>query len=194
MEMSKDPAFVINHELRSRGLASLGEAGALIPQLAMFVRDHGHLRALLNVCEPQDRQDMYDALVPNLRFKARSLAEYLIELAHDAERRQLPTIGEDGQFRAFKVPELHSEPEGDDAIATAAAAEGVAKQHLHVVCAKCTREDVFHGLTKQDAVDALRAAGWRGARKRTARDREERVAVEICPECFRQIERRIVRA
>jgi len=183
--MREDSAFTINHALRTKGLASLEQAGALIPQLAMFVRGHDHFRALLNACEPENRRAMYDSLAPNLRFKARPLATYMIELAQDAERRQLPTVDAAGKFQPFKVAEIHTEPKSDAAIAelkTAnnAVAEAVAKQHLHVVCAKCTREEVFHGVTKQDAVDALRSAGWtRGVR--WYRDTAE--PTEICPEC-----------
>jgi hypothetical protein len=193
--MSHDSAFAINHFLRSNGLAGLSEAGALMTQLAMFVRDDRHFGALLNACEPAERGHMYDALAPNVRFKARPLADYMIEAAQDAERRQLPTIGEDGHFKAFKVPEIgdrsqksevrSQNTEGRDAaIATEAVAEEIAKERLHVVCLLCTREDFFRGITKQDAVEASRAAGWRAGFKRK-HNSDEREQVEICPRCVK---------
>jgi hypothetical protein len=183
--MSHDSQFAINHALRSRGLASLSEGPALVAQLAMFVRDDAHFRALINACEPEERGHLYDALAPNVRFKPRPLADYLIELAQDAERRQLPTIGEDGRFRAFHRPEIQSEPASDAAIATNAVAESVAKERLHVICLLCTRGDVFRGVTQEDAVHELRAAGWRMGFKCRKED-GERDQVEICPRCVKK--------
>ena len=180
--MSIDSKFAINHYLRSNGMASLDEAGPLVAQFAYLVRDHTHFRSLLNACEPAERGHMYAAMAPNLRFEAKPLATYMIEMAQDAERRQLPTIGEDGNFKPFKVPELTSAPGSDEAIATAAVADAVAKQRLLVVCAVCTREDVFRGLSKEDAVKEARAAGWRHAQKH---DGDLSQPVEVCPRCVK---------
>lgn len=193
--MREDSAFAINHALRSMGLASLSEAGALIPQLAMFVRDDRHFRRLLLACEPEDRQHMYDALAPNLRFKPRTLAAYIIEEALDAEARQLPIIGPDGQLQPFKVPALQSPAPAtvEDAIATAAVAEAMAKERLWVVCVVCTREDVFRGVTKEDAVADARKAGWRMGLKRSSPGAEP-VQVEVCPKCVRERAPRVIAA
>lgn len=185
--MSKD-RFAINHELKSRGFASLDEAGPLITQLAYLVTDDRHFATLLNACEPEHRRDMYEAMAPNLSFKPRSLAEYLIESAQDAERRQLPTIGPAGELVPFKVPELRSPAAApataDDAIATAAAV--IAKEHLHAVCTLCTREENVSAITKEDAVRELRKLGWRYAFRNSpldpSRDPER---VEVCPSCVR---------
>lgn len=185
-----DSQFAINHFLRSKGFADLSEAGALMTQLAYTVRDDRHFASLLNACEPAERGHMYNALAPNLRFKARSLAEYMIDSAQDAERRQLPTIGEDGHFKEFKVPEFRSPAPAapaagsDDAIATAAVAEVVAKERLWVVCAVCTREDIFRGVTRQDALEDARKTGWRMAVKGKGVG-ESTEQVEVCPACVR---------
>ncbi len=191
--MSFDSQFAINHFLRSNGLAGLSEAGALMTQLAYLVRDHAHFRSLLTACEPAERGEMYSALAPNLHFKARPLADYLIEAAQDAERRQLPTIGEDGHFKPFRVPELnsapaaHNKPIDDAAIATTAVAEVIAKERLWVSCTVCTREDVFRGFTKQDALDDARRAGWRMGIKRGAGDiPAASEIVEVCPACVKE--------
>lgn len=182
--MSHDSQFAINHFLRSNGLGDLSQAGALMTQLAFFVRDHAHFLALLIACEPKERHHMYDAIAPNLRFKAKPFATYLIEAAQDAERRQLPTIGEDGHFRPFRAPEVKTEPAGSDAaIATAAAIEAVAKARLWMVCALCTTEDVFRGITKEDAVRDARKAGWRLGFKKS--DTPEIESVEVCPRCVK---------
>lgn len=183
---SQDSAFLINHELRSRGLSGLDKAKELVPQLAMFVRDSTHLSSLLNACDPEERRHMYEALEPYLRFRPKPFHMYLIEMAADAERRQLPTIGPNGDLVAYKPPpEIRTSAladpaqpvSADDAFATAAVTRDTAKAHLVVVCAVCTREEVFSGITRETVTDALRAAGWRMAQTIDAE------AVELCPAC-----------
>lgn len=190
--MSRD-RFALNHELKSHGFASLDEAGTLVAQLAFLVSDDRHFASLLNACEPEERRNMYDAMAPNLAFRPRPLAEYLIDAAQDAERRQLPTIGPEGQLLAFKVPEVESAPKSDDAIATEAVAEAMAKQRLWVVCVLCTREDVFRGATKEAAIADARAAGWRIGHKRATPEAEPE-QVEVCPKCVKERAPRMVAA
>jgi hypothetical protein len=181
--MNRDP-FALNHELRSRGLASLDEAGALIPQLAYLVRDDRHFVSLLNACEPEKRRNMYEALAPNLRFRPRTFAEYLIENAQDAERRQLPTLGPAGELVPFKVPEVKTPATGDDAIATAAAV--IATETLSVVCTLCTREQTVSAISKEDAVRELRKLGWRyGFRNSLIYPGKDPERVEVCPQCVK---------
>ncbi len=177
----RDDAFAINHELKKMGLATLGEAGALMSQLAMFVRDENHFRSLLNACDPEDRRDMYESLRPNLRFELKPLDVYVAEMAIDAARRQLPTIGPDGGLVAYKPP---PEIRIDDALATDAIAADIAKYRLHVVCVVCTAEDTFSGITQEDAVKAAREYGWRMGFKRVdVADPFSREQVEVCPKC-----------
>lgn len=196
--MSHDSRFLINHELRSRGFASLDEAGPLMSQLAVCVRDEAHFRALLNACEPEHRREMYEALAPNLRFKAKPLDIYLIEMAQDAERRQLPTIGPNGELLPFSPPRIGNAlsgapPLSDDAIATEAVAEALAKERLWLVCALCTREDVFRGATKEDAVADARKNGWRVGYKRPSPESAPE-QVEVCPACVKARAPRMVAA
>lgn len=187
--MTHDEQFAINHFLRSHGLAGLDQAGALASQLAFFVRDHRHFRMLLNQCEPENRRAMYETLAPNLQFKAKPMHEYLIELARDAECRQLPTINTDGTFKPFRVAEIpvKTEAQRDAEICNAAVGEAIANEHLVVVCTLCKREDVFHGVTKEDVVAALRKAGWRHATKNERRDDGQLAQenVEVCRKCVR---------
>lgn len=187
--MSRDPAFAINHELKKMGLATLNEAAALFGQMAMLIRDDRQFRSMLNACEPAERRHMYDALAPNLRFEARPFEMYLIDLAQEAEREQLPTITADGGLAPFKVPEIETRT-ADDEAATAAAR--IEKQRLAVVCLLCTREAMFTGETKQEVVDELRKAGWRPGVKNANTDHAE--AVEICPKCVKARAPRMVRA
>ena len=93
-------------------------------------------------------------------------------VAMDAAARQLPVIGEGGKLMPFSVPEVRS----DEAIAQAAVDDALHKQRIWVTCRKCTREEVFHGKTKYDAVMALRQAGW-------TYDEIKGDGREICPDC-----------
>ena len=86
---------------------------------------------MLNICEPEERRGMYDALMPNLRFHARPLEAYVTEWREQAETRQLPVVQPDGTLRAYNVPEIVTEVQ-------ALVAEAVAKYHLIVVCRRCT--------------------------------------------------------
>jgi hypothetical protein len=127
---------------------------------------------------------MYEALRPNLNFKARRFDDYLIELAQEAERLQLPTVTADGSLAAFKPsqaafkkPELDA-PRTEAQIASAALVAEIAKEHLTVACGLCMREETFHGTDKPEAVKALRKAGWRVGYKG-----EEQERIEVCSFC-----------
>jgi hypothetical protein len=175
-------AFEINRFLQSKGMATLAQAGPLMSQLAYCIPDNAAFKRALMACEPQERRHMYDALKPNLRFKAHPLDTYVIESHQDAEARQLPTIGPDGNFIPFRVPEVQTQP-GDaevQKLVESAVVDSVARHHLRVTCFKCTKEAVFSGITKQDAVVALREAGWRLKYKP---DSVELERAEVCPEC-----------
>ena len=164
----------INTYLGNRGLAQLDDPG-LFAQLAYLVRDHDHLRSLLVAAEPDQRCAMYDALASSLRFKPRTLEEYLIEARQDAEARQLPWIAEDGTLKQYLPPEAHSDS-AEMEFLEAAISEAVAKERLDVVCRKCTRAASFYGTDKWEAVQAARDAGW-------AYSWIDGQGFEICPVC-----------
>jgi hypothetical protein len=71
----------------------------------------------------------------------------------------------------------HAQEIEEAKFATAAVAHGMAKAHLWVVCAKCTREAVFDGDTREAVAIALRDAGW----KLDADEHDQ--PIEICPKC-----------
>lgn len=158
---------VINRLLGESGLGQLSDAG-LPAQLAALVRDEAHFKSLMLACEPPMRSEMYEAMAPNLHFKARPLHEYLIEAQREAEARQLPTMDAQGNLRPFRPAELKTVQEIVDG--------ALLEQHLTLTCRKCTRQATFHGARKCDAVEAARKAGW-------CYDGTGPVPFEVCPDC-----------
>lgn len=171
------------------GLGQLEDGAGLCAQLGSLVQDHDHLRELLNVCEPELRRDLYESLKPHLRFEAKPLDVYIAELGQQAEIKQLPTIGENGQLVPFKPALPITSPEYIDArIARAmkeancedpleieldpaphpadlltaknAIAQAVSKYTLEVNCVRCTKVEFFSGVTRDEAAKASRAKGW----------------------------------
>lgn len=169
-------ASAINRVLKHFGLAQLTEAAALFDQMAYAVRDHDDFRRLVDKCEPEQRAEMYRSLAPRLSFEAKPLDVYVAELAIEAERKQLPTVGSDGKFKEFRVQEVNS----DEYIATRAVRAAIeaekAKHHLRLECVKCTREAYFDGARKVDAIFKARQAGW-------TYNEINGTGREICPKC-----------
>jgi hypothetical protein len=108
-----------------------------------MVQDHTHFTELLKACEPALRREMYEAMVPHLKFPAKPLDEYIIAAKEHAENAQLPTIEADGTLKAFAIPEID-----------------IPEFELCVVCSKCEREGFFYGERRADAIFELRHAGW----------------------------------
>jgi len=95
----------INQTLGEHGLGQLDHPG-LVNQLAYLVRDDEHFKSLLIACEPSERGHMFAAMAPNLRFKPKTLDQYLTEARQDAEARRLPLQAEDGTLKEFQIPEI----------------------------------------------------------------------------------------
>lgn len=157
----------LNHMLQSNGLGRLDAPGTM-SQMGYLVRDHEHLRELLTACVPEERGNMYETLRPNLRFKAHPLDVYLSQAAQEADAKKLPAW--DGE--KF-IPYRDYERKATQAITKdmILAAKGGT---LKVVCAKCTVEASFVGLTVVSAAIEARKAGW-------VYDRE--AEQETCPKC-----------
>lgn len=155
----------ISHYLAKHGLGRLDDLG-LMAQLGYLIDNDQEFSRLLNVCDPANRREMYEALKPNLRFAARLLDEYVSEWREQAEVRQLPVVGPDGTLRAYNVPEINT-----------VLAEAVAKYHLIIVCRRCTREASFPGTDRYECVLAARVAGW------IYTHGEQSEGYEICPQC-----------
>lgn len=183
----------VNNALGRAGLSTLDDPRGLLQQAAFLTQDHDDLRRLINKCEPQHRREMYEALKPHLSFEPKPLDVYIAELGDEAARKQLPTIGPDGHFRPFHVPELQTarlaqaitdqimgkpatEKTPEEQAAQDAVDSARAKHTLTVTCRKCTRVAQFHGDRKADAIFNARLAGW-------GYDSYQGGA-EICPECL----------
>jgi len=178
----------INRLLGKAGLATLDDPGGLVMQLGYLVEDHEHFRQLLNKCEPAERGNMYASLKPHLRFEAHPLDVYIAQSGEIAERKQLPVVGEGGKLLPFRTPAIVSkladaitdkimeaEAKPADPLQDAVGA-AIGKEHLWLVCRKCTKEAVFDGMTKREAIAKARTAGWTyNELKGDCR--------EICPDC-----------
>lgn len=150
--------------------------GEAIRQLARTIRDHKHFETILTSCTAEERQELYDAVVPNLSFTAKPLDKYVASAGQMAEREQLPVVLPDGRLGPFKPARDVSSVAKD---AENAIAQALAERILIVVCSKCTREDKFYGVGRETNVDVVlkaRRAGW-------IYDYTVRPAVEICPAC-----------
>jgi hypothetical protein len=182
---------VVNRALMSAGLGKLGDPG-MVRQLGFLVKQviktHEQFRSLLGKCEPQERHHMYEAMKPyldGLPGGAKPLDVYVAENMLEAEIRQLPTIGPGGELLPFRIPEVRTAPDdelqaktpektGELAVAQAIIDAEYARVHLALVCKRCTREDVFHAIRKEDAVERARDAGW-------LYDASSKF--EVCPKC-----------
>jgi hypothetical protein len=171
----------INNFLGNSGFATLDDPQGLIPQLAFFVEDDEHFKQLLNRCTPELRRDMYEALRPHLSFSPRPLDVYISELGLEAEIQQLPTLDEQGRFVAFRVQDIRTrEEESLRSLIGGMVEEAIAQHHLVLTCRSCTREEVFHGGRRADAIMKARQAGWTyGLDRNAGADR----AYELCPDC-----------
>jgi hypothetical protein len=166
----------INNYLGNRGLSTLDDPQGLVTQLGFLVEDEKHFMQMINKCEPQFRRDMYESLRPHLRFAVRPLDVLIAELGMQAQIEQLPTVDNDGKFRAFRIPEIKTQLE--DLVG-----EAVCRWHLVLTCRKCTLENVFHGGRKADAIQAAREAGWT-YNEIAAKDVDGKtISFEVCPKC-----------
>lgn len=192
----------INRFLGSAGLGQLSDPG-LISQIGFLagrkIKSHDDLKNWLNTCEPAERGSMLEALKPYLKFETKPLDVYVAELGMKAEADQLP-VWEDGKFRAYNPASIGTAPEwtngevyeqfgilpgkaipkGDAPLteqqqATEIISAASSKEHVWVVCSRCTKEDVFNGWCKQDAIDKMRWWGWRLDSYSPLK--------ELCPKC-----------
>lgn len=67
----------LDNKLMSMGLGNLADPG-LIRQLGLIVQGHKHLSEIVQACAPEDRNTMFEAIRPHLRFKPYALDFYLM--------------------------------------------------------------------------------------------------------------------
>lgn len=173
----------INRMLATHGLGTLESGTGLLQQLGYLVDDHDHLMSLLSRCEPEMRVSMYNSLTPYVRFKAKPLDVYLSAAADLAQRQQLPTIDAEGNIKEAAAPYDTAKYDPDElqrrkdtAIAQEVVSGAFSKFHLAMKCRSCTKEEVFDGETKAEAVFFARRAGW-------VYYEHEGASREICPDC-----------
>lgn len=161
----------LENELLVMGLKSLKDPD-LVQQLADMVSawhgdKHEFLRDLLNECDGDMRNEMYQAIAPKLKFKALTFGEYEARIAEKAgqmiSQRRMRVEGdrpkpiEVGDHTYLPVPEEYA----SHAIAT-------------MRCHACLKSEQFVEITPVAAMLAARAAGWK---------RDMAIGKECCPEC-----------
>ena len=131
-----------------------------IGYLAATIRDHAHLTSLLVDTEPSMRQELYDSVRPNLKFRPKPLDVYMAEAAQRAEREQLPILDANGNLQPFKPAS-----DGDTLMKEAEdlLLKELATRTLTLKCARCTAEETFVGLDGETRVAVIlkaRKKGW----------------------------------
>jgi len=150
---------------------------SFLQRFADMIVDEDHFRNLLVKIGPDQRTNMYESLRPRIsKFKVRALDVYIAEAKALAEAEQLPTLNADGTLREFKKAEIQSD-EYKQKVASEAIAMEQAKKLLVLLCARCTKEQVFGGETKVDAAIKARKTGWVLDHNRAGAE------CEICPTC-----------
>ena len=153
----------INQYLQRKQLATLREPKDLLQQLAMGITNHEKFRKVLAKVEPAKRTVAYETMRQFLSFKAKPLADYLMEAAQEAERKQRPTIDEKGNVKDF-VPARNADMRtAEEKLLDKANYElevAVPGFTLVVQCAKCTKEGEFTAPTHIAAMVKMREAGW----------------------------------
>lgn len=147
----------VRKALKQFGLPS--DVGAAIAALASTIRDHRHLETLLTSCNGEERQIMYDSIVPHLHFKAKPLDRYIASAGHRAEREQWPIL-ENCQLKEFRSAQDVATIEYE---AQKALAKELSEQKLVLTCGKCTFQETFYKVgeeTNGDVVLKARRAGW----------------------------------
>ena len=169
----------VDRFLRNHGLPGLAESG-VIPAMARMIEDHWHFSRLLAACDPAQRREMYEALRPHLSFNACTLDDYEIAAKRYAESQRMPTVDAKGGLHPSEAADVKTAPTPveQDVIDSAnrALAEITAKWHLVMVCRKCTRQQVYPGQSKAQAICRAREAGW-------MYDEINGDGFEICPDC-----------
>jgi hypothetical protein len=163
---SHPEANAINRVLKARGLGTLDESGT-VAQLTYMVEDHQHFMTLLRACEPGLRREMYEAMSPHLRFRAKPLEDYIIAAKEHAAAAELPVLDEDGMLHSYMMPNI------------GVVELEVPEIELWIGCARCDRGVIFLGDRKLDIIHNLRIAGW--AYDESAQQRH------LCPQCLEEV-------
>lgn len=169
--MRDDERRKLENQLMVMGLAGLDDP-ELVIQMAKIINahpgfsdPHAFYLGMLNGCPVVKRREMYDALLPHLKFKVWPLDTYerlLKEHAANVESYYAPVhVGEEPiKFAGQEFEQVR--------------AKDAAAVLVKVSCSKCTSEAQFYGETVVTAIQVARLDGW----KRDLLNQKE-----ICPKC-----------
>lgn len=169
--MKENETRQVENQLMVMGLRKLNDP-ELIRQMANIINVHPGYRdphafymGLLGECEPDQRREMYNALLPHLKFAPWPLDKYVSAIA-------APTAEAESRENPIEIGSKKVNIGGKEyAVVPEAEAEWC---FLTLRCYKCTREEEFGGFTLVAAMQVARNAGW-------VRDIAEQK--EICPKC-----------
>jgi hypothetical protein len=165
----------VDRELRKLGFGGLDDPN-LIPQIAFFIKNHEQFRNQLFSVDPEQRRNAYMALRPHLRFPAKPLDVYELEMKEMAERQQLPVENGTPYPTPYKPGEVGHKPKLEVVASKAIGQDEKrrkAKGTVFLVCQRCTRGEAFVGENRKAANRDAFEAGWRMNGKNP-----------ICPHCL----------
>jgi len=179
-----DERKFVDRALMSAGLGSLDDPG-LVGQIGFLARqiikEHKDFMLWLGKAPLDKRRDMYEAMKPfmdHLPGGCKSLEAYQADLMIDAEVRQLPIQGADGNLLPFRAQDLVTRKPGELGVAQSIFDHEYAKHVLRLTCKRCTFFEEFPAIRKEDAVFVARETGW---------IIDLREQVEICPKCAEKL-------
>jgi hypothetical protein len=162
--MNAEEKRKIENQLMVMGLRQLSDPEMVI-QMARIINahpgytdPHAFYMGLLGECDPQQRNDMYEALRPHLKFAPWPLDRYealLAEPTAHVQSSERPVLINGKEYA--EVPAADSE-----------------WCFLTLTCHKCTRSEEFGGFTLVAAMQVARTDGW---------VRDVLKQKEVCPKC-----------
>ncbi len=153
----------INHELKKVGFGGL-EDPTIFAQIATLYTTHEAFRGLLMSTMPDQRRIAYEALRPHLRFVAKPLDVYEMEIKQRAEREQWDVWNGTAYPSQFRRGEIESEEYKLERQAQEAIEDSrhqAAGGQLEMVCRQCTVAEYFTAAKRKEAVKKAHDAGWR---------------------------------
>lgn len=154
----------VNHALKSLGFGHLDDPN-LITQVACLIESHEHFRGLLFSVHPDKRRLAYNSLRAHLRFTAKPLDVYELEIKRLAEEQQWDLIDPNNPAypKAFEVQNIRLNDLAQEAIQQTEHEKKGGR--LELVCSKCTKQRFFPAPKRKQAYKDAQAEGWRWAER-----------------------------
>lgn len=166
--MNQDEKRKLDNQLIAMGLPALNDP-MLIQRMADLISDwpgdrDEFFQDLLGECDAKKRAEMYNAMAPKLRFKARSLVEYetsiQMRVSQMVSQRRMKVEG-----YAPSMPYIGERKPEEAAKAT-------------LICHRCKRRLTYKAETPVSAIIKARKAGW---------VRTVALDQETCPSCMKKL-------